>query len=352
VPCSQHFAQNPDRQGGDVNLKTVSADSFPANPDTLESSVPRQRRKRITRLRYLTATLGCCICMGACSSLDLFAASNESDTEIRLALIDKYVDATHVQQESLRGLQMEVNIDAQLPKLEKHGKLRALRKISRLGQITYKALGFSGDNTVKQEVITRYLAAESAARENGTIAITPANYKFRYAGRIVQHGVALQILEVTPKKKAVGLFKGELWIDADTGMPIREAGQFVKTPSVFLKKIAFVRDYELRDGVAFPVHIQSTVDTRIVGRAELEISFSNFSRPEGADDDATADVSSESSGAVPLSQSEPPVPVTIGAPEAIGAPEGINAPELTRAPGTTRAPATPNASGTPVGPEL
>ena len=167
--------------------------------------MPRQRRKRITRLRYLTATLGCCLCVSALSGTLAFAASNEYEADTRLAIVDKYVDATHVQQESLRGLQMEVDIDAQLPKLEKHGKLRALRKISRLGQITYKALGFSGDNTVKQEVITRYLAAESAARENGTIAITPANYKFRYAGRIVQHGVTMLVLEVTPKKKAVGL---------------------------------------------------------------------------------------------------------------------------------------------------
>ena len=201
-----------------------------------------QRREKTIGLRLVTAVLCGWLCLGGFPGRNLLAAANESDADIRLTLVDKYVDATHIQQESLRGLQMEVDIDAQLPRLEKHGKLRALRKISRLGQITYKALGFSGDNTVKQEVITRYLAAESAARENGTIAITPANYKFRYSGRIVQHGVSLQILEVTPKKKAVGLFKGELWIDGDTGMPLRESGQFVKTPSVFLKKIAFVRD--------------------------------------------------------------------------------------------------------------
>jgi hypothetical protein len=223
-------------------------------------------------------------------------------------IVDKYVDATHVQQESLRGLQMEVNIDAKLPKLEKRGKLRALRKISRLGQITYKALGFSGDNTVKQEVITRYLAAESAARENGTIAITPANYKFRYMGRLVQRGVTTQILEITPKKKAVGLFKGQIWIDAASGMPIRESGQFVKTPSVFLKKIAFVRDYEIRDGVAFPLHIQSTVDTRIVGRAELDISFSNFSREDVDGDEDSPEVSSSTSNNAEDGQSKSSVP--------------------------------------------
>src|SRR6202790_3640545 len=137
--------------------------------------------------------------MGALS-VNLPAASKEAEADMRLAIVDRFVDATHIQQESFKGLQMEVSIDAQLPKLEKHGKLRALRKISRLGQITYKALGFSGDNTVKQEVITRYLAAESSARENGAIAITPANYKFRYLGRLVQQGVTTQILEVTPKK--------------------------------------------------------------------------------------------------------------------------------------------------------
>ena len=293
--------------------------------------MPRQRRKRIVSLRFLTATLGCCLCVGAFSSVNLFAASKESEGEIRLAIVDKYVGATQIQQESLRGLQMEVNIDAQLPKLEKHGKLRALRKISRLGQITYKALGFSGDTTVKQEVITRYLAAESAARENGTIAITPANYKFRYAGRIIQNGVTMQVLDITPKKKAVGLFKGQIWIEANSGMPIRESGEFVKTPSVFLKKIAFVRDYELRNGIAFPVHIQSTVDTRIVGRAELEINFSNFSRLDSADDEAAGIITDSDSPAISGAH-ETVVEETPGASEVMAPPEEISTPGTSGAP--------------------
>jgi len=278
-------------------------------------------------LRFLTATLGFSLCIGALSTPRVYAAASEAESDIHLAIVDKYVDATRVQEESLRGLQMEVSIDAKLPKLEKHGKLRALRKISLLGKITYKALGFSGDNTVKQEVITRYLAAESSAREDGTIAITPANYKFRYVGRLVQRGVTTQILEVTPKKKAVGLFKGQIWIDAASGMPVREVGQFVKTPSVFLKKIAFVRDYEIRDGIAFPSHIQSTVDTRIVGRAELEINFSNFTREDSADDEATAEAISESNAPpAPVQQQPPQQPV--GALQEIDASGTADGPEL------------------------
>ncbi|MEO8049400.1 MAG: hypothetical protein ABI833_03200, partial [Acidobacteriota bacterium] len=255
-----------------------------------------------------------------------------------LDIVDRYVDATHVQEESLRGLQMEVDIDAKLPKLEKHGKLRALRTISRLGQITYKALGFSGDSTVKKEVITRYLAAESAGREDGTIAITPANYKFRYAGRLVQRGVTIQILEITPRKKAVGLFKGQLWIDAASGMPIRESGQFVKTPSVFLKKIAFVRDYEIRNGVAFPLHIQSTVDTRIVGRAQLDISFSNFSKEEIDGEEVGAELHSGSNGAAEA-QTTASIPVSAVAASQI-------APPIAIVPAVAR-PATPSLSSSP-----
>jgi hypothetical protein len=219
------------------------------------------------------------------------------DQETKLAIVDQYVEATHMQQEALRGAEMEVEIDAKLPALAKNGSMKALRMISRLGQITYKALGFSGDTTVKQEVIARYLAAESEARDLGTIAITPANYKFRYSGRLTQSGRTMQILELTPRKKAVGLFKGELWVDAQTGMPVRESGEFVKTPSIFLKKIEFVRYYEMRNGVSFPSHIESTVDTRIVGRAELQIYFSNFSKTEAGVDENSVSGSSAATAA-------------------------------------------------------
>jgi hypothetical protein len=212
-------------------------------------------------------------------------ASAEAEAVESTEMLNKYVDATRTQQDVLRGVQMEVDIDAKLPKLEKRGRFRALRKISRLGRITYKALGFSGDSTVKNEVITRYLTAESEARDGGSLAIAPANYKFRYKGIADRNGRRTAMFQIVPRKRRLGLFKGELWLDAATGMPVREAGRFVKTPSIFLKKIEFVRDYELRDGVAFPTHIESTVDTRMVGRAELSINYSNFSKQESAEDD-------------------------------------------------------------------
>ena len=89
-----------------------------------------------------------------------------------------------------------------------------------------------------------------------------------------------------------------------------------------------MRDYEIRDGVAFPIHIQSTVDTRVVGRAELDISFSNFSRDNADDDaDAVAGVSSETAGAAPAAEETHTSDVSIS-PETIHKPSTPDGPEL------------------------
>jgi hypothetical protein len=210
--------------------------------------------------------------------------------DANLPIIALYQDATKTQQAALRGVQMNVAIDAKLPRLEKQGKLIALRTISTLGKIGYKILGFQGDDTIKQEVIARFIQAEMEAQKSDEIAITPANYKFRHKGTIEQNGVITELFQITPKKKRVGLFKGDLWLDAKTGMPVRESGTFVKTPSVFLKKVEFVREYEIRDGVAIPKHLKSNADVRLVGRAELNIDFSNLVKQEIAEEPATAAV--------------------------------------------------------------
>jgi hypothetical protein len=205
-------------------------------------------------------------------------------SELGAEIIEKYLNSSQIQEETLRGMQMEVQISADLPKLHKTGSMSALRRISQLGKISYKMLGFSGDDTVKKDVIARYLTMEAEGqKDNSQYAITPANYRFKYKGMLEQGGTHVYIFDLKPRKKRVGLFKGELWLDTKTFMPIREEGEFVKNPSVFLKKVEFVRNYELQDGVAIPKHILSKVDTRIVGRAEINIEFANLKKLEPAD---------------------------------------------------------------------
>ncbi len=205
-------------------------------------------------------------------------------------VISRYVAAQQVQQDALRGARMEVDIDAQLPRLEKKGTLKVLRMISKLGKISFNQIGqFIGDPVVKKEVIGKYLELEQNEREKGTIAITPENYKFQINAIITEQGKQTYIFALTPKRKAVGLFKGELWLDGATGMPLKETGQMVKSGSAWLKSIRFVRDYEMRNGVSILRHLQSTVDVRLIGKAELS---ANYSSPTWQEDEQPATAAS------------------------------------------------------------
>jgi hypothetical protein len=211
------------------------------------------------------------------SSQDRIAVT---DIKQEIEVVQRYISASKAQENLLRGVSMEVDIHARLPKLNKEGTFHALRHISKLGKISYVAQAFTGDNTIKKDVIARYLSAETQTRDDKkpSIAITPANYKFKDKGLAEREGRNVRILQVTPRKKRVGLFKGEIWLDPETHLPVREHGRFVKNPSVFLKKVDFVRDYEIVDGLAIPKHIQSVVETRLVGKAELTVNFSKFNR--------------------------------------------------------------------------
>jgi len=197
-------------------------------------------------------------------------------------MVSRYLQATEQQQSAMRGATQEVDIAAAVPKFKKQGKLHALKNISKLGKITYHALGFSGDNVVKTEVIANYLKAEIEASQNpsSSVSITPENYKFKYKGIEEQNGRAVYVLHVNPRQKKVGLFKGELWLDTETYMPVRESGSFVKSPSFMLKKMQFVREYDIQNGVSLPQRTASKVETRFFGPVELNINYLGVSRDE------------------------------------------------------------------------
>lgn len=211
--------------------------------------------------------------------LGLVAVADTGD-DADLPVVAKYLSTQELQRQAMRGVEMDVDIEASIPRLEKRGKLRALRMISKVGRITYDALRFDGDNTVKKDVIARYLATEAQASENPDqrLAINPNNYKFKFKGEQTRDARMVYIVELTPKRKEVGLFKGEIWLDTQTCLAVRESGRFVKSPSVFLKRVEFVREFQIRDGVAVPTKIASFADTRIVGRTELNINYTNFHR--------------------------------------------------------------------------
>jgi hypothetical protein len=198
-------------------------------------------------------------------------------------IVERYSAAARGQERLLQGTSMEVEIAAAIPKLKKQGKLHALRHITALGRVIYERPRFEGDGAVKSQVINRYLQAETEALEDpqASLSVTPDNYRFKYKGRVEMAGREAHLFEVTPKHKRQGLFKGQVWIDAATYLRLQETGYLVKSPSIFVKRIEFVRRYSISGGISVPVQELSVVDTRLgIGRTELTIDYSHFAADE------------------------------------------------------------------------
>jgi hypothetical protein len=175
-----------------------------------------------------------------------------------------------------------VEIHASLSKLAKTGQLRAIRRLLPTGESSYEVLQFAGDRTVKEQVIVRYLNSE--ARASGlppaSVAITPTNYKFTYKGTVDDGERVAYTFQITPRRRGPGLIKGELWLDQRTGVPVLEFGRLVKSPSVWIKRVTVSRENAIHDGAESRLtHL--TVETRLVGRAELVIEERPLRSAEG-----------------------------------------------------------------------
>jgi hypothetical protein len=165
-----------------------------------------------------------------------------------------------------------VQIDASLPNLEKQGSMSGLKVVSRTGKTVYNGLRFTGDNLVKTAVIARFLANDMKLRQRvvGT-DVTRQNYSFAYIRTSEYNGVAAYVFRLTPMRKRTGLFRGELWLDAGTAAPFRLWGDFVKSPSFFVRKIRFVQDYQ-HIGYCFqPLRLLITAEARMVGKVEMAV---------------------------------------------------------------------------------
>jgi hypothetical protein len=193
------------------------------------------------------------------------------------AVLARYYDVSR--RNIVRGVTMVAHFAARLPKLGKSGEIEARREVDVQGVVHYtEVMQRNGDSTVQKDIIARFMNGESDPSASGkdSAAITPLNYKFKFKGLQTKEGRQVYVIELNPRKKRVGLFKGEVWLDADTGLTLREAGRFVKSPSIFLKRIDFAREYTIRDGYSIPKSLQTTIQTRFWGPAELEVTYSDF----------------------------------------------------------------------------
>jgi hypothetical protein len=186
--------------------------------------------------------------------------------------LDRYLTRSHDRQPGCSDLVFAVQIEASLPKLRKQGSMSGLKLVSQTGQIVYRGLRFTGDNLIKTAVVARFLASDAESSEQTAGAgLTRQNYSFVYDKTSDYNGLVAFVFRLKPKRKRFGLFKGELWLDANTAAPLRLWGDLVKSPSIFIRSFRFVQDYQDLNQCLEPVRLLVTAQTRIAGVAEMAV---------------------------------------------------------------------------------
>jgi len=186
--------------------------------------------------------------------------------------IDRYLAGSRDRQPGCSDQVFAIQIDASLPDLKKQGSMSGLKAVSRTGQTVYRDLRFTGDKFIKTSVIARFLAHDAKPPEAvaGT-GVTRENYSFLYDRTSAYNGLVAYVFHLKPMRKRVGLFEGELWLDETTAAPLRLWGDFVKSPSIFVRTFRFVQDYQRIGQCSQPLRLLLTVETRIAGKVEMAV---------------------------------------------------------------------------------
>lgn len=166
-------------------------------------------------------------------------------------------------------------IHAEVPATSQKGDFELVRSYSADPRsLRYASIKFEGDGFIKSNVIVKVLQSEVDQVEKGdreATALNDRNYQFSYKGVEKLNGRSVHVYKVKPRKKKSGLFKGKLYLDAQTGRMRRIEGSVVKTPSFFLRRIDFVQDFAEVDGFTVPTELHSTARAHIIGRAMVSI---------------------------------------------------------------------------------
>lgn len=115
-------------------------------------------------------------------------------------------------------------------------------------------------------IVRKVLAHEAEMAGNSQPhAVTSANYNFELLGRETLDGHDCYVLQLFPKRDAVELMRGKVWVDAANFDMLRVQGDTAKSPSFWLKKLNVTINYGHVNGIWLETSTQAVADVRFAG---------------------------------------------------------------------------------------
>jgi hypothetical protein len=122
-----------------------------------------------------------------------------------------------------------------------------------------------------EKVVRRVLDHEVDTKSDWhTTAVTADNYEFQMLGREQSQDCNCYVLGITPKREAKDLIRGKVYVDPASFQIRRMAGELVKSPSWWVKRVNVTLKFNDVKGMWLQTAGYADADVRIVGRHVLE----------------------------------------------------------------------------------
>lgn len=223
--------------------------------------------------------------------LPLVAAAGDSQYPNLSAdeIVRRLVEMDKVRAGMLRGYVAERHYVADNRKFSKRAEAAVEESFAPPDRKELKILSEDGSPAVRHRVIDKLIEAELDAvrgENRDQTRVTPHNYGFRLAGTAQIDGYDCFVLDVVPKSAKKYLMRGQIWIDKDDFAIVRMEGNPAKNPSIWTRKVRFIRRYEKHGPFWLPASVESESEIVIAGASTLKIRYSDY-RIETCDESKT-----------------------------------------------------------------
>jgi len=192
-------------------------------------------------------------------------------------VVAKMEESNAARQRKLPAYESVRTYVADNPRMHQHAEVttefRFDAPASKVSRVTQR----SGSKIVQRLVIEPIISAEAdsgSPNRRDSVEICRRNYVFTFTA--FDEDARAFVFSVQPRRPGKYLFRGRLWIDAETFGIRRLEGEPARSPSFWVKRTHFVHEYGRFDDFWLPIRHRSDAELRLFGRSSLLIEYSGY----------------------------------------------------------------------------
>ena len=147
------------------------------------------------------------------------------------------------------------------------------------GTETFTSSSEKGSGFVLHHVFQRLMKDEKKrirVNKDPDSLITPENYTLEMVGTERIGGSNCSVIHAVPKHSQTDLFEGKIWIDTEDFAIVKITGRLAKSPSFWIKRVDFVRDYQKIDGFWLLSEEDAVSTIKLFGKERLTVDYQSY----------------------------------------------------------------------------